>query len=507
MWKKLRITDRNKSIQSKLIWTQVLMMVCILLMNLFIYQQINQTVQRIDAVFSSNVTVNELSGTLEQIQNNVYEYLTTKSSAALEDYYRYEQEYRTMIERLNSQNMDSEVKMLEKNIRNMSETYLECTNDTVQAKRGRNVEKYKLLYEEETQLYEYINTYMYKLNNLRFHLNSSNYQVLLHVMSILEIMSILMIGVVGLICTFIAVAVIRNMIRPLTGLSVAANEVAQGNFEVEFPAVISDDEVGIVTNAFHQMVDSIKEYIEKQRVSMENEAMMKERELSMEAHLKEAQLKYLQAQINPHFLFNCLNAGAQLAAMEDAERTAVFVAKMADFFRYNVRKMEEDANLYEEIEAVDNYIYILNVRFAGDLCYEKEIDSDVENIRVPSMILQPIVENAVQHGVRDRMENARIWLRVAREEGQLCVTVRDNGVGMTEAQIQAVLSGNIRQERREGDSTGIGLDNVINRLKLYYNREGLFDIYSEGPEKGTEVTILLPLETEAGGTDVSDINS
>ena len=96
---------------------------------------------------------------------------------------------------------------------------------------------------------------------------------------------------------------------------------------------------------------------------------------------------------------------------------------------------------------------------------------------------------------------------MAREEGQLCVTVRDNGVGMTEAQIQAVLSGNIRQERREGDSTGIGLDNVINRLKLYYNREGLFDIYSEGPEKGTEVTILLPLETEAGGTDVSDINS
>ena len=67
MWKKLRITDRNKSIQSKLIWTQVLMMVCILLMNLFIYQQINQTVQRIDAVFSSNVTVNELSGTLEQL--------------------------------------------------------------------------------------------------------------------------------------------------------------------------------------------------------------------------------------------------------------------------------------------------------------------------------------------------------------------------------------------------------------------------------------------------------
>ncbi|EET58468.1 HAMP domain protein [Marvinbryantia formatexigens DSM 14469] len=508
MWKNLKRTIwKDKSIQTKIIWTQVLMMVCILLMNLFIYQQINRTVQRIDAVFSSNVTVNELSETLEQIQDNVYEYLNTKSSAALEDYYRYEQEYRTMIERLNSQNMDSEVKMLEKNIRNMSETYLTCTNDTVQAKRGRNVEKYKSLYEEETQLYEYINSYMYKLNNLRFHLNSANYQVLLRVMSVLEIMSILMIGVVGAICMFMAVVLIRSMIEPLTGLSVAANQVAKGNFEVEFPAVVANDEVGIVTNAFHQMVDSIKEYIEKQRVSMENEAMMKERELSMEAHLKDAQLKFLQAQINPHFLFNCLNAGAQLAAMEDAERTAVFVSKMADLFRYNVRKMGEDANLYEEIEAVDNYIYILNVRYAGDLCYKKEIDGDVENIRVPSMLLQPIVENAVQHGVRDRMENAGIWLRVARERGQLRVTVRDNGSGMTEAQIQAVLSGNIRQERREGDSTGIGLDNVMNRLKLYYKRENLFDIYSEGLGKGTEVTILLPLETKAGGTDVSDFNS
>lgn len=508
MWKNLnRMIWKNKSIQTKIIWTQVLMMVCILLMNLFIYQQLNRTMQRIDAVFSSNVTVNELSETLEQIQDNVYEYLNTKGSAALEDYYRYEQEYRTMIEQLNNQNLDSEVKMLEKNIRNMSETYLTRTNDTVQAKRGRNVEKYKSLYEEETQLYEYIKFYMYKLNNLRFHLNSGNYQVLLHVMQILEIMSILIIAAVGVACMFMAVVLTRNMIGPLTGLSVAANQVAQGNFEVEFPTVISNDEVGIVTNAFHQMVDSIREYIEKQRVSMENEAMMKERELSMKAHLKDAQLKYLQAQINPHFLFNCLNAGAQLATMEDAERTAVFVSKMADFFRYNVRKMGEDANLYEEIEAVDNYIYILNVRFAGDICYEKEIDENVENIRVPSMILQPIVENAVQHGIRDRMENARIWLRVAREEGQLCVTVRDNGIGMTEAQIQAVLSGKIRQDRKEGDSTGIGMDNVMNRLKLYYNREDLFDIYSEGLEKGTEVTILLPLETEAGGMNVSYFNS
>lgn len=499
----------TKSIQSKIKWAQALTMAILLLMNLFLYRQINRTVQRIDAVFSSNVTVNELSDTLGEIQEYVYEYLSTKSSAALESYYRCEQAYREMTELLNDRNVDSEVKMLEKNIRNMSESYLALTNETLQAKRGRNVERYKTLYQNSAQIYQYIESYIYRLNNLRFHMNSENYQTLLHVMGVMETMSILVIITVCLICLFIAVSFIRSMIGPLTGLSVAANKVAGGNFDVEFPEAVDDDEVGIVTNAFHQMVDSIKEYIEKQRISMENEAMLKERQLSMEAHLKDAQLKYLQAQINPHFLFNCLNAGSQLAAMEDAERTEIFVSKMADFFRYNVKKMQEDANLYEEIEAVDNYIYILNVRFAGDISYEKEIAPDVENIRVPSMILQPVVENAVTHGVRDRMDDARISLRVKREEEMLRVTIRDNGVGMTEAQIQAVLSGTLRQTRGEGDSTGIGLDNVIGRLKLYYNRDDLFQIYSEGPDRGTEVTILLPnhIDAKGGRTDVSDSDS
>ena len=108
---------------------------------------------------------------------------------------------------------------------------------------------------------------------------------------------------------------------------------------------------------------------------------MKERELLMETHLKDAQLKYLRAQINPHFLFNSLNAGAQLALMEDAEKTSIFIEKMADFFRYNVRKTEETATLEEELEAVDSYVYILNVRFAGEIHYEKEVYPGLENLR------------------------------------------------------------------------------------------------------------------------------
>lgn len=220
---------------------------------------------------------------------------------------------------------------------------------------------------------------------------------------------------------------------------------------------------------------------------------MMERELLMENHLKEAQLKYLQSQINPHFLFNSLNAGAQLAMMEDAEQTGIFVEKMADFFRYNVKKGQEDATLGEELEAVDNYIYILNVRFAGDIHFSKDVDESLENVRVPSMILQPVVENAVNHGIRDIEWEGKIHLTVTGDADYIRISVKDNGKGMTPEQIEGVLTGNKKYKKEEGDSTGIGMNNVISRLELYYEETGLVEINSEGEGKGTEVVIYIPV--------------
>ncbi|MDD3796106.1 MAG: histidine kinase [Lachnospiraceae bacterium] len=493
---KAAVRLNKNSIQTKLMVVMSLMLALILCVNLFIYSQINSMVREIDEVFASNVSISELSDKLEMVQTRVYEYLNTKSTSALEDYYRYEQDYRELISRLNNENVDSSVMMLEKNIRNMSDTYLEQTDETVQAKRGRNVERYKTSYEEETRLYQYINYYIYELNSQQFQQNSDNYQVLLSSMGVLEIFSLVVMAVVFVLSLFVALVMIRTMIYPLMHLSAAAHKVADGNFDVDLPEAVTMDEVGVVTNAFRQMVASIKEYIERIRSSMEKEAQMKERELSMEAHLKEAQLKYLQAQINPHFLFNSLNAGAQLAMMEDAEKTGIFVEKMADFFRYNVKKMEGDATLREEIEAVDNYIYILNVRFAGDIAYEKYIHGDIEHIRVPSMILQPVVENAIQHGIHDMMGRGRVSLSVDRIENHLEITVQDNGIGMTREQIAAVMEGKTQQNQENENSTGIGMNNVINRLRLYYNQENLFSIRSGGKDMGTEVMIILPLGEE-----------
>ena len=200
----------QNSIQTRLSAAMVLVMIFVVCINFFIFEQIHMGVDRIDAVFSSNTAINDLSESLNKLEGTVYEYLNTKGSKALENYYRYEQDYRQLLDGLNDRNVDSEVKMLEKNIRKMSESYLDQTNETVQAKRGRNIEKYKSSYEKELQLYEYINSYIYKLNNLRFRTNSANYQILLSSMDVLYRLALVVIFIVAAVGVVIILLVVRD---------------------------------------------------------------------------------------------------------------------------------------------------------------------------------------------------------------------------------------------------------------------------------------------------------
>ncbi len=501
------------SVQSKITVVVAIVLLLVLLANIFAFHRSSETVKEINEVFTSNTVIINLGETLGKTQNSMYDYLSTKGSGSLEDFYRYEQELQDQTDDLNDINIGNETLMLEKNIRNMTQTYLTYAEEAIQARRGRKVEEYKEAYARARVLFDYINSYIYTLNSRRFTQNTENYVSLLQSMRVAERMSLLMILAVSGFALLICILSVRAMIGPLRTLSSAAESVAGGDFSVDVPQSKRADEVGVVTNAFHEMLGSIRTYIESQRASLEKEAQMKENELSMEAHLKEAQLKFLQAQINPHFLFNSLNAGSQLAMMEGADRTELFLSRMAQFFRYNVKKTGGDAMLSEEVDSVDNYIYILNVRFAGDIHYEKQIDPsiDQESIRMPSMILQPIVENAIQHGIHDDHEHGVVTLTVdfapanENETNEDCVriTVADNGAGMSRKQIEAIMERKTRQSREElqedeGDSTGIAMENVISRLELYYGRDHLFSIWSDGPGTGTEVTVLLPLEKEAG---------
>lgn len=483
---------RDLSLVTKVLIQVATVALLLFIINIFMYWQVNQAMQSLDQVYASNVNLTELSETLEAVQADMYSYLSVKTSDSLENYYRSEGNYRSLLEQLNEQVMENPVKLLERNIRKMSETYLDYTAETIQAKRGRNVEKYKNSYADTLRIYSYLNSYIDKLNNQQFKNNSSSYLTMQNAIRYLEIVSTTAFVVLMGLCILMLFFMVRDVIAPLTNLASTANLVGQANFNVKMPHSDAEDEMGIVTRAFNTMVSSLEEYMTLTKENMEKEQQMIERELLMEAHLKEAQLKYLQSQINPHFLFNSLNAGAQLAMMEDAEKTCVFVERMADFFRYNVKKGNEDATLREEVDAVENYIYILNVRYAGDIHFTKEIDESVLECKMPSMILQPIVENALMHGIHNIEWQGEINLKVEYRDGLIFICVKDNGKGITQEKINQILNGEIKSGESQGDSTGVGLNNVISRLELYYKKEKLVEIKSPGENQGTEVIVKIP---------------
>ena len=481
----------NMKISRKLVAVFLVTSVIAMGVNIFIYVNLNQALDKINTVFSSNISLNQLTDNLNEIHQGLTGYLETKGTDDLELYYASSQDMRLMMNDLNSGVTDNNVKLAERDIRNMIDTYLKTADEAVQAKRGRNIDEYTAKYNECTKIKDYLSTYIYSVNNEQFRTNSENYNALVNSLRYTEIMSMLIFLVASVMNILLLIILTNTITRPLTRLSAKAEEISHGNPEdVEPLEVISDDEVGKVTRAFNGMLASIKDYIARIRTQLITQSEMKEKNLLMETHLKDAQLKYLQSQINPHFLFNTLNAGAQLAMMEGADRTVEYIRNMADFFRYNVKKNSETVKLSEEIELVDSYMYILNVRFAGEIVFEKDIDESLLDVTVPSMIIQPLVENSIKYGIKNlEPGEGRITLAVYREGDNCCIRVSDNGIGTDEDIIEKIMS----NEKKPSETRGVGITNVMERLDLHYNNREVFEIKSKKNE-GTHVTIKIPME-------------
>ena len=496
----MKVSFKDMPLQVKMITVTLMVNLFVFLVNIALIVGINIMSNRVDSVYRENLYLSDFSESLTNVQDSMTEYLNSKTSDALENYYLCEQDYRDRIDTLTDVISDSSFDRMERNIKNMSETYLEKVGQTIDAKRGRSVEKYRASYEEASELYGYIKTYIYSLNNEQFVTNSANYSVMLNNFKQFEKTSMIVMIMVILGDIIIITRITYALTNPLRELSISAEKVAKGNFDIEPLPVDSKDEIGVVTSTFNQMVTSIRDYIEQIKRSMEVEQELRGKELMMQAHLKDAQLKYLQAQINPHFLFNTLNAGAQLAMMEGADRTYEYVQRMSEFFRYNVKKGTDTVTLEDEIKLIDNYIYILNVRFAGDIHYEKDVDESLTSVTMPSMILQPIVENCVNHGIREMMGEGKISLKVYGDGGTVCVSISDNGVGMTAEKIKSIFDGSVENDL-SSDSNGIGMDNVIARLRLFCKEDDCIEILSDGPGMGSEFIIYLDESNEADSGD------
>ena len=480
-------------LRTKLVLVFAFTMFMVAFVNIYMHVSINNFVGTIDKVYASNVSLNQLVGTLDDVQENMFRYLNTKSTAALNDYYVSEQSYSEQISSLNDRPTDNPLKLTEKNIRSISAEYLKLAASAVAAKRGRDVEQYRSIYSEASKLYGYLGTYINELNNARFKTNAESYNTLRASLGYMQTFStvILLVAITGNM--FVLMLLSSTITKPLTKLARQVEQVGKGDFDIDFISVESRDEIGVLADAFNQMTDSLQEHVDQIKTRMAEESRLKETQLRMENSLKESQLIFLQSQINPHFLYNTLNAGAQLEMMEGAEKTTLFIENLADFFRYSVKRTGQVSSLFDEISQVETYLHIINVRFSDEIHYIKRIEGAVDHVSLPGVILQPIVENAINHGLQGVKWDKQIELLAREEEERILVTITDNGKGMTQQEIAAILVGQPIVIEMDGQQhRGTGLKNVIERLRIYYGIHDVFEITSDGPGRGTSVTIIIP---------------
>lgn len=222
----------------------------------------------------------------------------------------------------------------------------------------------------------------------------------------------------------------------------------------------------------------------------------------MEKFIREAEIKTLQARINPHFLFNALNTINMLALIENAPQTRQVTQMLARLLKLTFRSNEPLIPLKQEMELVDSYLAIQKVRFGDRLRIAKEVPAYLLPARIPPLSLQPLVENALAHGIEPLESGGTVWISGQLHKGErVCLSVRDNGAGMAQDKVLA-----IRRAVRNGivNGTSSGLVNVYRRYRLMFGQQGDLTLTSS-PGNGTEVCLLLPFMNGMG--EMKECNS
>ncbi|MEC0371634.1 cache domain-containing sensor histidine kinase [Paenibacillus chibensis] len=271
----------------------------------------------------------------------------------------------------------------------------------------------------------------------------------------------------------LAMFVSAKISQPLRRLEKSVQSVGQGDFSTPIH-VSGAHEVVQLSKRFNFMLHRIRQLMDQ--IIHEQEAKRK------------SELDVLQSQINPHFLYNTLNSVVRLAEKGKKEEIVATITSLSKFFRISLSKGKNIITLEEELEHVRHYLIIQKIRFKNKFNYAIECEQEALSCMTLKLILQPIVENAIHHGIEKMSDEGFIRIAACIKEERLVIQVSDNGLGMSRQVMEQLLSGGIRS-----GGSGVGVKNVNERIRLYYGKAYGLRFESE-LEEGTTVTIMLPVE-------------
>ena len=281
-----------------------------------------------------------------------------------------------------------------------------------------------------------------------------------------------------LVTVFLSSFLLTHMIsHPIQSLVKAMKDFEADAEEFSYQPVHGSKEMIALSDSFGHMVGRIQDLMEKVR-----------RE---EITLRKTELKALQAQINPHFLYNTLDAIGWMCEEERSKDAVEMVNALARLFRISISKGHELIPIGKEVEHARSYLMIQNFRYKNQFTYSFDIEEECLPYLCNKITLQPIIENAIYHGINRMVDEGEIRIRIYGEGDDIVFSVSDKGVGMSKEQCGNIL------KSEPGDQTGIGIKNVNDRIKIYFGEEYGITIESE-PDEGTCVSIRMPKVEEGG---------
>jgi two-component system sensor histidine kinase YesM len=283
-------------------------------------------------------------------------------------------------------------------------------------------------------------------------------------------------AVVTVISILYTIWLTRSFTRPIKELMQVCEKVMEGDFTAH-AVVKRQDELGRLGDTFNRMIDQINEFFDKERRNQKRKAEM--------------EYQILQAQINPHFLYNTLDSMKWLAVMQGVDNIAEMSTALINLLQYNLGKVEGETTLRNEIESVRNYIIIQKYRYSDIFEFTTMIDEESEKCQVPRFILQPLVENSIIHGFNEERGNYRVHIAAVIFDGKLHIRVIDNGMGMDADSTDKINKGQEKSTR----FSKIGVASIRERIKLYFGDEAEL-IFDSEPNIATIAEIILPIIRE-----------